>query len=241
MMMLNADVGELADRVTRGDEDALISLLDEANIACGGHAGGDDTMAISVASCRRHGVRINAHPSYPDREGFGRRRVPMPSSALTTALRDQMLRLFMFCQQAGVPLDGIKPHGALYHDVSGDDDVAVAFADAAAAVVAVVGKPLPILLLHGVPVPACFVERGLMVRGEVFADRGVDDDGRLLPRGLPGAVLVGDAAAARMRALLQTANGADSVCVHGDGDAAIATAAAVRAVLGPRGRSPTGA
>lgn len=236
MMWLNADVGELADRVKAGDEDALIALLDEANVACGGHAGDDDTMNISVASCRRHGVRINAHPSYPDREGFGRRRVALSRDELVSALRDQLRRLRAHCRAVGVVIDGVKAHGALYHDVSANDDVAAAFAEAVAVVVAEGDVAPTVLLYQGARVPPAFAARSLRVRTEVFADRGIGADGMLIPRGHPGAVLDAAAAAEQARRLITALPPADSICVHGDGDDALATAAAVRAALGARAR-----
>src|ERR1700677_5038329 len=110
---LNVDLGELP-----GEPEALYECAHVANVACGGHAGDDDSMRRAVDLGALHGAALGAHPSYPDREGFGRRRVVMTSRALEEAVREQCLRLVRVAQDRARPIAYAKPHGALYHDAN---------------------------------------------------------------------------------------------------------------------------
>lgn len=222
-MRLNADVGEIKERVDDGADDALIAVLDDANVACGGHAGDDDTMTSSVRSCVKHGVRLGAHPSFPDRAHFGRTAMTLSTSALAATTREQLRRLQTIANAQGRRIEFVKPHGALYHVVGGDLDVAVAFVGACIDVVGAV----PIVLFWQAPVRAELLKRGVDVVREGFADRGLDDKGFLLPRSAPGALLGPDDAVAQLQKLIDV----DTVCVHGDGPHALAMARAVSAAL----------
>jgi UPF0271 protein len=232
-LTLNADVGEVPARVY-GEEAALIALLDEANIACGGHAGDVDTMRLTVARCLAHDVVIGAHPSYPDREGFGRRRLSPDDDALRQSLIAQVRALADVAAAAGTRLSFLKPHGALYHAVDDDPATAAVLADVVDDLAPVVGARLPVVLLHarGVDTPSrrLLRARDVVVRGEVFADRGTDAQGQ------PGAELDLEGATATVRQFASH-GGASTVCIHGDGPHALAMAEAVRAVLGPRKRA----
>jgi len=237
-LRLNADVGELPARVYGDDEAALIGLLDEANIACGGHAGDRETMRLTVARCLAHQVAIGAHPSYPDREGFGRRRMAPDDGSLHASLVDQVLTLARIASDLGARLHHLKPHGALYHAVDDDPAVAAVVADVIDAVAPVVGARLPVVLLHArgddAPSRRLLRKRGVTVRGEVFADRGTDDSGLLLPRGQPGAELDEGGAVATVRRLLDDGSDAATLCLHGDGPHALAMARAIRGLLDER-------
>lgn len=237
-LRLNADVGELPERVHGDDEQALIALLDEANVACGGHAGDDDTMRVTVGRCVAHGVAIGAHPSYPDRAGFGRRRLDIDDDTLRRALVGQVRTLVDVATEAGGRVAFLKPHGALYHAVDDDPAVAAVVADVVDALAPVVGVRLPLVLLHArgddTPSRRLLRDRGITVRGEVFADRGTDAQGLLLPRGQAGAELDVDDAVVALRHLLQGETAAHTICVHGDGTHALAMARAVRATLHAR-------
>ena len=241
-LRLNADVGEVPARVYGDDEAALIAVLDEANVACGGHAGDLETMRLAIARCIAHDVAIGAHPSYPDREGFGRRRMTPDDGILHDSLVEQVLVLAGIAADLGARLGHLKPHGALYHAVDDDPAVAAVLADVIDAVAPVVGARLPVMLLHArsdrTPSRRLLRSRGVVVRGEAFADRGTDERGLLLPRGDPGAELDVDAATATVRRFVARQDGVDTVCVHGDGPHALAMAGAVRAVLGPRLGAP---
>lgn len=237
-LRLNADVGELTTRVYGDDEAALIPLLDEANIACGGHAGDRETMRLTVARCAAAGVEIGAHPSYPDREGFGRRRLTPDDGALRRCLVSQIQALIDIATAATARVSFIKPHGALYHAVDDDPAAAAVLADVIDELAPLVGSRLPVVLLHARgdsrPSRRLLRRRGVVVRGEVFADRGTDAQGLLLPRGQPGAELDVDGATTAVRRFVAHNDGAATVCIHGDGPHALAMARAVRAALGPR-------
>ncbi|MDP2342821.1 MAG: LamB/YcsF family protein [Deltaproteobacteria bacterium] len=220
---LNADVGELPARVASGEDAALIALLDEANIACGAHAGDDDTMASSVRACLAHGVSIGAHPSYPDRKNFGRQTMTMSSSELGASVREQLQRLQRIAVDAGGHVAFVKPHGALYHDVARDPATASVFFDA---VTAVLGPEVPIVLFWR----AQTIEPA-RVRREGFADRGTDDEGELLPRGQPGALLGPDDVVGQVQRVLALSGGIDTLCVHGDGPDALSIARVARACI----------
>lgn len=229
-MRLNADVGEIKARVDAGEDDALIAVLDDANVACGGHAGDDNTIDASVRSCLQHGVRLGAHPSFPDRENFGRTAMTLSSSALAATTREQLRRLQTIANARGARVEFVKPHGALYHAVGADLDVALAFVGAC---VDVVGD-VPIVLFWQAPVRAALARRGVVVVKEGFADRGLDDKGFLLPRTAPGALLGPDDAVAQVRRFGDDLADVDTVCVHGDGKDALAVATRVSAALRAR-------
>lgn len=209
---LNIDLGELPD-----EPDALFAAAQLANVACGGHAGDPRSMAEAVARCARYGVGVGAHPSYPDRAGFGRVALHLSAAALAESVAQQCSALAVFGA-----VGHIKPHGALYHACA-DPAVAEAVLDGAAAAlgaVAVIGPPA---LLAGA------AGRGWTTWREGFADRGVGRDGALIPRGQPGALLADPAqVAARALALVGQV---DTVCVHGDTPGAVALAWAVRHAL----------
>lgn len=216
---LNVDAGELPDEV-----EALYAVAHLLNVACGGHAGDEASMARVAEVARRHAVQVGAHPSYPDRAGFGRRTVPMDVAALGAAVEAQCRRLAAVVGEVG----HVKPHGALYHDADRDPALAAAFVDGALAAlggVTVVGPA-------GGALARAAADRRVPYLVEGFADRGVGPDGRLIPRGQPGASITDPAAAAAQAAALVATGRVDTICVHGDTPGALAIARAVRAVLG---------
>ena len=213
---LNIDLGELPD-----EPDELYSLATQVNIACGGHAGDDASIARAVALARAAGATIAAHPSYPDRAGFGRTSMAIAPAVLGASIREQCARLRAHVGPLEVSV--VKPHGALYHDLGKHPELARAFVDA---VREVLGEPA----LVGPP-GSPLASQGLRFLAEGFADRGYAPDGSLLARGTPGA-LIGDpalAAAAARRLMLRS--DIDTICVHGDSPNALAVARAVRAAL----------
>ncbi|UFU07712.1 5-oxoprolinase subunit PxpA [Ruania halotolerans] len=236
---LNADLGEGV-----GDDAAMLSVVTSANIACGGHAGDADTMAATCAVALTHGVRIGAHPAYPDRENFGRAPVVISEAVLTNELRTQVRALIEEASAVGAQVTYLKPHGALYHAATRDPEHARAVVTTAAeAGLAVVGPPGSLLLdLAG--------RAGLGAVPEAFADRAYTSDGGLVPREQPGAVLHDPIVIAeRVMQLLRTgtmiADDGTSVsldirtlCVHGDTPGAVAIATHVRAALDRAGLSP---
>jgi len=209
-VLLNLDAGEHDD-----EPPALWQLADIVCIACGGHAGDEASMRRVLAVARE----VGAHPSYPDREGFGRRTIAIDARALTDTIREQCARLAAVCDRVAY----VKPHGALYHDANRDSVLARALiegATAALGAVAVIGPARG--ALHDAAAAA-----GLRYLREGFADRATRPDGSLLPRSEPGALIEDPAlAAARAREL-----DCDTVCIHADTPGSLAIAHAVRAVL----------
>ena len=239
---LNADLGETVDGMPTADDEAMFAVISSASIACGGHAGDAVSMRDAVARAERFGVAVGAHPSYPDRENFGRIAVAIDPADLAAAVAEQLEALRL----SGADLRYVKPHGALYHAVIRDRAQADAVARVVADVSAVVGRPLPVLGLPG-EITAAAASVGLPFVHEAFLDRGYLPDGSLVPRSRPGALLDDpEQVAARAVRLaregvveaidgsLVTADAA-SLCVHGDSPAAVEMARAVRAALDAAG------
>ncbi len=222
-MDLNVDLGELP-----GEAEELYALADIANIACGGHAGDRASIVQSLLRCKAHGTRVGAHPSYPDREGFGRTAMAMAPAELRATVREQCARLATEARGIAVAVTSVKAHGALYHAAGAD--LAIARAVVGGAVDAL-GSGITVLGPATGHLADAVREIGLMYAREGFADRGTRPDGTLVPRGLPGALLAEPlAAAARAREILASGR-FETVCVHGDTPGAVAIARAVRQVL----------
>ncbi|MFM8414445.1 MAG: 5-oxoprolinase subunit PxpA [Planctomycetota bacterium] len=228
---LNCDLGE------GGPHDAAVMpLVTSANVACGGHAGDETTMAVAVGLARRHGVAIGAHPGHADRQHFGRRELPITPAAAARLVVEQVERLDAI---AGEPPRHVKLHGGLYHQAARDVALGSAVADALVA-----RWPALILVAPAAsPLVAVARERGLEVAEEAFIDRGYTAAGRLVPRSQAGAVITAPqtAAARAVRlvrdGLVETRDGgdlalrADTLCIHGDGSDPAALAKAVREAL----------
>lgn len=235
---LNADLGETVDGVATADDEAMFGVISSASIACGGHAGDDASIARAIASAEAYGVRLGAHPSYPDRAGFGRRRIDIAEPELRATLREQLDRLIA----AGADLAYVKPHGALYHAVTADARVAAVVCDTVADTSVTLGRPLPIVGVAGEGVTAA-AERGLPFVFEAFLDRAYTPTGALVPRTEPGAVITDPEVVAlravglAQRGVLTAVDGdlvevaADTLCLHGDTAGAVAIARRVRAAL----------
>jgi UPF0271 protein len=232
---LNGDIGESDAGQCVGDDAALVPLLSSASIACGGHAGDEASMARCIALCRRHGVAIGAHPSFPDREGFGRRHMALEDDDLDGCLRTQIEALARLARAAGACLAHVKPHGALYNIAAAQPRVARVVARA----VRSVDPSLVLVGLAGSRLLEAGLEAGLRVRAEGFADRRYAADGTLLPRSDPRALIVDtEEAVAQVLGLLAgevvavdgtlRAMAVETVCVHGDGTHALELAAALR-------------
>jgi UPF0271 protein len=222
---LNADAGEGSPR-----DAALMPWLDRVSVACGGHAGGAATMRRTVRLARRHAVAVGAHVSYPDRRRFGRVSLRLPPSRLAASLLRQARALARIAAREGVRLDHLKPHGALYHDASRDPALARIVARAVRSLgpgVAWLGEP------------GGWQERtarrlGLPFLREGFADRRYAPDGRLVPRGMPGAILRDPRLAGAQARRLVRRGRVDALCVHSDTPGGVAIARAVRRAIGPR-------
>ncbi len=236
---LNADVGELPDALDDGREEALLRLVTSANIACGGHAGDERTMAGVLALAGRLGVAAGAHPGYPDRASFGRRSAGMDPGAIEEAVFEQVWALAAAAGRAGVEMRHVKPHGALYNDAAGDEGVAAAIARG----VGRWGRSVVLVGLAGSRCLEVYRSHGFEAVGEAFADRAYEADGTLRPRTRPGALHADPAAAAAQAVRIAAAGwvtafsgqeiavAARTICVHGDSPGAPAVARAVRAAL----------
>ena len=240
---LNCDLGESFGAYTIGCDDQVLPYITSANIACGYHAGDPTVMHRSVALCRQYGVQVGAHPGLPDLVGFGRRRMQIAPAEAADCVAYQIGALRAFCEEEGVPLHHVKPHGALYNMAAKDR----ALADAICRAVQTAAPGAILLALSGSEMVEAAKAIGLPVACEVFADRGYQPDGTLVPRGQPGAMIEEeDAAIARVVRMAREGKvaardgsevtlQADSVCVHGDGPKALAFVEKLRAALPAEG------
>ena len=236
---LNCDLGESFGAYTLGMDEAVIPHISSANVACGFHASDPLVMAKTVALAEKYGVAVGAHPGYPDLVGFGRRNLAVTPAELKAMVQYQIGALQAFCQASGLQMQHVKPHGAMYNMAAKDRRLADAICEGIRAV-----DPKLILLgLSG----SCLLEAGaaagLRCASEVFADRAYEDDGSLTPRGQEGAVITDEEEAiARVLQMVQqgtvTARSgktisiqADSICLHGDGEKAVAFAEKIRTAL----------
>ena len=240
---LNADVGEAVDAAGIEVERALLGLVTSAHVACGGHAGDDDSMKATVMAAMAHSVRVGAHPSYPDRAGFGRTAMEIDRDELGGSLSEQLLALSRICRSAGTAVQSVKPHGALYEEVAKGGAVYETFRDA---VRDAVGDGVPMVLRSGCRAMAMVLRDGVEAYEEGFCDRTYRPDGGLVDRAAAGAVL-GEPEVAAAQAL-SLARGAvvahdgslltlwvDTLCIHGDSPGAVAIATSVRQVLADAG------
>jgi UPF0271 protein len=231
---LNADLGEGAP-----DDAELLTLVTSANIACGGHAGDARLMQATVRAALAHGVAIGAHPSYVDREHFGRREMQLDPDQVRAEVLCQVGALEALVRAAGGRLHHVKPHGALYNQAARDP----ALADAIAGAVRAIDPGLALYGLAGGELLRAAERAGLHAVAEVFADRGYRADGSLVPRSEQGALIhdTDEAVARTLRmvqeGIVQAVSGetvplrAQTVCLHGDGPHALAFARALHAAL----------
>lgn len=228
---LNADLGEGAP-----DDAELLALVSSANIACGWHAGDARLMHATVGAALERGVAIGAHPSYPDRENFGRSEMQLAPADVRADLIYQIGALDALVRAAGGRLHHVKPHGALYNQAARDP----ALADAIAGAVLDVNPSLAVYGLAGGELLRAAERAGLRAVAEVFADRGYRADGSLVPRSQPGALIEDEEASlAQTLALVRdhqvravdgstVSVNAQTVCLHGDGAHALAFARRIR-------------
>lgn len=219
---LSADLGEGSP-----GEDRIWPLIDRANVACGGHTGDDDSMRAAAALAAQHGVILGAHPSYPDREHFGRRSMQMPPDALRASLRSQLAGLRLFGA-----VHHVKPHGALYNDAHKDRalaDVIVSALDPSIALVAPDHSRMA----------AAARAAGIPVIREAFADRRYEPDRSLTPRSIPNSTLTIEEAALQAALLARESvaiarDGSrvriafDTLCIHADLEGAVERLEAIR-------------
>ncbi len=223
---LNIDLGELPDEPA-----ALYAAAHIANIACGGHAGDAASMRRALQACAEQGCAVGAHPSYPDRADFGRRRLDLPIPALRDALARQLAALAAQAAALDLPLRWLKPHGALYHAADADPVLAELLLEVAADELGPVGLIGP----AGGALEAAAAARAWPWLREAFADRGRQRDAagrwRLLPRDQPGALLAQPAQILAQARSLVAEGAADTLCLHGDHPPSVRAAPRLRAWL----------
>lgn len=236
---LNADMSESFGAWTMGDDAALLEVVSSANVACGFHAGDPDVMARTMAGAVARDVGIGAHPGFADLQGFGRRRNDLGHATLGNIVRYQLGAAQAMARAAGGTVRHLKLHGALANMASEDADLARAAYAAALSV----DPEIIVMVLAGTAQEAAARDLGARMACEIFADRAYNDDGTLVDRREPGAV-IHDAAHAAERVLAMIRAGAiisesgahiptriDTVCLHGDTPEAVAIARALRAEL----------
>jgi len=211
---LNCDMGELEDAAL---EARLLEQVTSANIACGGHAGDEGTMDRTVRLALQRGVRIGAHPGYPDRANFGRLEMVLSAEEIENTVLRQIGRLEAVTDRLGAVITHVKPHGALYNVAVRNDTVAHAIG-------AAVQRWRPGMLLFGLagsPMLQVWRDMGLRVAGEGFADRRYENDGTLRSRKFPDALILDPAEAAAQAVRLARTGVVETLCVHGDTPGAV--------------------
>lgn len=240
---LNCDLGESFGAYRLGMDQQIIPLISSANIACGFHAGDFNTMAKTVQLCAESGVSIGAHPGFPDLQGFGRRNMSLSPAEVQNLVTYQVGALYAFCRAVGVRLQHVKPHGALYNMAAKDAALSRAICQG----IHCVDPSLILLGLSGSEMLRQAKEIGLPCAAEVFADRAYQEDGTLVPRSQPGAMILDeDEAVSRVIGMIlnhrvTAVTGReieicpDSVCVHGDSTKALLFVEKIRRALEQEG------
>ncbi|MEG3659776.1 5-oxoprolinase subunit PxpA [Arenibacter palladensis] len=216
---INCDIGEGV-----GNEAQLLPLITSCNIACGGHAGDADTMMQIASMAKEHKVLVGAHPSYPDRENFGRTSIKMPKVELKKSILSQIEDLNIVLKSLGIPLNHIKPHGALYNDVARDMELALVFLDS----IEKFKKDVFLYVPYDSKIEMEALRMGFRIKYEAFADRNYNDDLSLVSRKDPRALLHHPKAVMDhvlhmvTKGEVLTLSGkavkikADTYCIHGD-------------------------
>jgi len=240
-MLLNCDLGESYGRWTRGVEASVMPYIDQANIACGFHAGDPVTMRHTLTLAAEHGVAIGAHPAYPDIVGFGRRSMTLSREEIIANLHYQIAALDGMALSLGLALAYVKPHGALYHDMMARSEVRAGIIEALVSY----HRPLALMLQATVQADEHRAEAaaaGVPLLFEAFADRCYADDGSLLHRSQPGAIhnregILAQVAQLQQESAVTTLSGniirlqVDTLCVHGDNPESVRSIKAIRALL----------
>ena len=231
---INCDLGEGI-----GNDELLMPYISSANIACGYHAGDENTIKQTVALCKKYNVAVGAHPSFPDTENFGRTDMLLPLDEVYELVKIQIALVQKIAKEYGATVHHVKPHGALYNMAAREKPMAAAIA------LSVIDSDRN-LVLFGLS-NSCLVSEGkghgLKTASEVFADRTYKDDGSLSPRHKPGA-LIETTEMAVSQVLQMVKKGtvtsvagkkvpikADTICIHGDGEHAVEFAKAIHEAL----------
>lgn len=240
---LNSDLGESFGRYTLGMDADILPLVSSANVACGYHASDPLVMNKTIAMAKEAGVRVGAHPGFPDLMGFGRRNMDVSPAEAKAYTLYQLGALDAFCKAHGVKMQHVKPHGAMYNMAGKDYALSKAICEA----IYEYDKDLIVMALSGGELVHAAEDMGLKVAREVFADRAYEEDGSLVNRRKEGAMITDEnEAIARVVRMIKEQKvtaitgkdipiKADSVCVHGDGVKALAFVKKIRETLTAEG------
>lgn len=236
---LNSDLGESFGRYTIGNDDKIIPLITSANVACGYHAADPVVMNKTIAMAKEAGIRVGAHPGFPDLMGFGRRNMNVSKEEAKAYTMYQLGALDAFCRAHGVKMQHVKPHGAMYNMAAKDYELSVAICEA----IKEFDDSLIVMALSGGELVRAAKDMGLRVALEVFADRAYEEDGSLVARTKEGAMITDEEEAIRrvirmvkeQKVTAITGKDidikADSICVHGDGAKALAFVERIREAM----------
>jgi len=236
---LNCDMGELPEAIADGTQESLMASLTSVNIACGGHAGDEQTMETTVEQALRWKLAIGAHPGYPDRANFGRLELKLTAKEIAESVYEQVRALAEIAARCGARLAHVKPHGALYNQAVHDRKIAEAIAEG----VAQWNRNVVLMGLAGSPMLDVFRSAGFAVAAEAFADRKYEPDGTLRSRKFEDALIRDPGEAGRQalriaeRRSVIACDGSDvavdaqTICIHGDTPGAPEIAAAVAQAL----------
>ena len=237
MPLINCDMGESFGLYRMGDDEAIMPYISVANVACGFHASDYNHMRLTVRRAKKFGVKVGAHPSLPDLQGFGRREMKMGREELANCILYQVGALKAFLDAEGMPLNHIKPHGALYGMAARQEHVAHAVCDAAEV------YKVPLMGMAGTLHEKIYTARGLKMIAEFYADLDYADDGNLIITREHEAKDPAESAARCVRAIKERktksvggkdiAVGSDAICVHSDTPNAVAIASAVKEAVKP--------
>jgi len=237
MTIINCDMGESFGLYRMGDDEAIMPYISVANVACGFHGSDFNHMRTTVRRAKKFGVKVGAHPSLPDLQGFGRREMKMGREELANCILYQVGALKAFLDAEGMPLNHIKPHGALYGMAARQEHVAHAVCDAASV------YKVPLMGMAGTLHEKIYTERGFKMIAEYYADLDYADDGNLIITRVHDAKDPVEAAARCVRAIKEHKTrsvggkdivvGSDAICVHSDTPNAVAIASAVREAVKP--------
>ncbi|QCZ93697.1 5-oxoprolinase subunit PxpA [Salinimonas iocasae] len=245
-MLLNCDLGESYGAWKMPVDSAIMALIDQANIACGFHAGDPVALKHAISLAARHKVTIGAHPSYPDLQGFGRRSMTMKHDELVACLEYQVSALSGLASLYAQRLEYVKPHGALYHDMMQNENTR----DAVFQAVSGIGGGTLKIMVQAHPAYQSIKDHaqtyGLDVMFEAFADRHYEADGYLMSRHKPGAVLDEAGAVKQAKQIIHDSSivacdgtkltmPVDTLCVHGDTQGAVQMASAIRQIIDEKG------
>ena len=244
-LLLNCDLGECPNAWETGLGDLVMPFIDQANIACGFHAGDHRLMKKTLLSAKQHNVAVGAHPSYPDTVGFGRRSMNLPPAEIIKLVQYQILALCEIAEALDIPVSYVKPHGALYNDMMTKGHLRSAIMQAIAESQEQYNRPLAFMLQATAEAETHRQEAqmfGIEVIFEAFADRCYNDDGSLLSRSVEGAVHCREKMLEQVEQLKnhgtvttigghQLALQANTLCVHGDNSESVKAIEEIRQLL----------